>query len=167
METIENLNTHKLKDEYLLSLWHKDQVLRDGKEAEIMQRHGYLSEEHKTYLKEFSAKNRVLFLKIKHYLEIHGYPENIETYHNFAKNSFPTIIGHNHNYDEQLELIQYLYSSYKKKQCGMQDVIWIMGEMYESKFGKTFTMPSLIFKPEQEFDELNSVLNLNFKRNTN
>ena len=25
---IKNLNTHKLKDEYLLSLWHKHQILR-------------------------------------------------------------------------------------------------------------------------------------------
>lgn len=163
---IKSLISPKLKSYYLDNLWREDQDLRGGQESEITSKYGRYSEEHKQYLKKTKHLDEVVFMKMKNYLEIHGYPQDISLYEGMALSSFPTIIGHNHNYDEQKELIQYLYTGYQKGHCSLKDLIWVMGEIHESSHsGERYKMKSNIFNEDQEFKELNEVLGLGFVKN--
>ena len=164
---IKGLETPKQKSEYLHNLWREDQNLRKGQDAEIIVKFGHYSNEHKDYLKNSIEQDGRIFIKLKTYLEIHGYPEKSELYHELALNAFPIIIGHNHNYDEQLELIQYLYKSYREGACELSELLWIMGEMHESKYGgKRYKMKTNHYTEVNEFIELNEVLNLGFELNS-
>jgi len=164
IDEIKKLETPAQKSEYLHSLWQADQNLRQGQGAEITVKYGKQSDQYKSHLKKSIEANGRIFIKIKTYLELHGYPQEPELYHELALNAFPTIIGHNHNYDEQHELIQHLYKSYKQGYCKVGELIWIMGEMHESKHnGRRYEMKSNRYTGIDEFNELNQVLNLGFE----
>lgn len=161
---ITSLENHELKNAYLLDLWHKDQSRRKGQEGDIINRHGYNSEQHLEYKKSWKENDNLLFQQIKYYLEIHGYPNETFLYDELALNAFPTIIGHNHNYKMQYELLPYIYDGYKKGNCTLDDLVWILGEMYESKNnGKRYKMKNNRFRLEDEFIELTKVLNLDLE----
>ena len=162
LEQIKNLSTDKDKNDYLYNLWQLDQNIRTSEEeSSIINKHGYNSKEHKSFLKTWIKKDQQVFQKLKLYLEIHGYPKNKSEYHELAINAFPIIIGHNHDYKAQKELLPYLYNAYKEGYCSVEDVVWILGEMYESKHGgKRYNMTTNKFTTQQEFTELVEVLNL-------
>lgn len=165
--TINKLATPQSKSTYLKDLWTADQNLRQGQGAEIELKYGQGSPQHNAYRKESIKNNGLIFMKIKYYLETHGYPKDKAKYHELALNAFPTIIGHNGNYDEQHELIQHLYKSYKEGYCDLGEIVWIMGEMHERKYdGKRYEMKSNKFTGLDEFNELNNVLGLGFQLNT-
>ena len=162
---IENLSTDEEKSLYLNKLWHEDQNLRDGEEGTIISKYGHSSDEHKAWVKEFKTKDNVIFQKLEFYLSHHGYPQNPSSFDELALNAFPIIIGHNHNYDSQLRLLPYLHEAYKDGNCALGDVVWVLGEMHESKYnGRRHEMTSSIYKTEDEFDELTKKLNLDLKR---
>ncbi len=158
---IKALKTDIEKNNFLYKLWHEDQHFRGGQEGDLIAKHGFRSKEHMQFL-EISMKNEVVvFYKMKTYLEIHGYPKNKSNFHELSINAFPIIIGHNHNFKAQKELLPYLYNAYKADQCALGDVVWLLGEMYEAKNGgRRYTMSSSRFTTEQEFQELVAALDL-------
>jgi len=163
---ISKLNSDKEKSDFLYNLWQEDQKLRQGQYSEILIKYGRQSEEFKEFVRKDYQENKKIFLTLKSYLELYGYPENREKYHSLAINAFPTIIGHFHSYEDQKELFLYLYEAYKIENCTLKDVVWVLGEMYESKNnGKRYKQKSKIFTYEQEFIELSEVLGLGLKLN--
>jgi hypothetical protein len=161
-EEIKKLTSDKMKSDYLYDLWHEDQHFRKGEEGDIISKHGYDSKEHKAFKVKWKTHDNAVFNKMKLYLQIYGYPNDISQYHELAINAFPIIIGHNHNYKAQRELLPYLYKAYKEGSCPLGDLVWVLGEMHESKHrGKRYEMKSNRFTVEDEFEELNDVLNLN------
>jgi len=159
---IENLKTDEQKSDYLYQLWQEDQGKRKGQENKIIEQHGYNSNQHNNHRAQSVKKQKQIFFKIKTYLEIHGYPGNPENYHELAINAFPIIIGHNHNFDQQKEVLPYLYEAYKNNKCSLEDVVWVLGEMYESKHsGERYQMESNRYTTKAQFIALNKVMNLN------
>ncbi len=163
-QEIENLKTDEQKNDFLYNLWQEDQNYRGGKEGKIVQQYGQYSDEHKAFIKKFKSNDNEVFLKLKTYLEIHGYPKNKAAYHELAINAFPIIIGHNHNYPAQEELLPYIYQAYKDKYCSLEDVVWILGEMHESAHqGRRYEMSTNRYTLEQEFEELVKALGLDLE----
>jgi len=161
VEEIENLKRIEQKNNFLMNLWESDQKIRDGTGQELISKFGYKSDEHNAYRAKAIKTDKRIFLKLKTYLEIHSYPQNKEEYHWKAINAFPIIIGHNSNYKEQEAILNHLIESYKKGYCDKGELIWVLGEMYESKNrGKRYEMKSKVFTPEQEFQELSEALNI-------
>lgn len=155
------LETDKQKNDFLCNLWQEDQKLREGGELEIRAKFGADSKEYKQYIDDLKKRDNQVFLKMKSYLEIYGYPPNKSAYHELAINAFPIIIGHNHDFNAQKELLPYLYNAYKKNHCALDDVVWVLGEMYESKNnGRRYRMKSDRYTTEQEFNELVEALDL-------
>ncbi len=158
---IENLTSDQEKSDFLQSLWKEDQGTRKGEGSKIVAKHGYSSDEHQAYIRKMQKVNQQVFSKLKIYLELHGYPERPANYHELAINAFPIIIGHNHHFDQQKELLPYLYEAYKKGHCSLEDVVWVLGEMHESKFnGERYKMKTNSYTTQQEFEALNKALNL-------
>jgi len=156
------LKTVEEKDKFLYNLWQEDQKFRKGEEGDLIAKFGYKSKEHKAYLEKWENNDKEVFQKLKNYLQVHGYPKDKSKYHELSLNAFPIIIGHNHNFKAQKELLPYIHQAYKSGHCDLDDVIWVLGEMYESKNrGRRYNMKSDRFTPEQEFKELVEALNLN------
>jgi len=142
-------------------LWKKDQGIRQGQYSDALIKYGKGSDKLMAVHDSLARIDKSIFLTMKKYLELYGYPENISSYHELAINAFPIIIGHNHNYDDQLALLPFLYEGYKKGHCSLGDLVWLLGEMHESKYqGKRYEMKSNRFTTEQEFIELNEALEL-------
>lgn len=164
IDEIINLKTDEQKSKFLSDLWKEDQSVRTGAYGELLVKHGAESDELQTFMENWKKVDREIFAKMKLYLETHGYPTNIDNYEQYAVNSFPTIIGHNHNFKAQRELLLYLYDAYKAKHCSLDDIVWILGEMYEAKHsGNRYKMKSNRFTTEQEFLELQEALGLNLE----
>jgi len=162
---IEKLESDKHKGLYLINLWHQDQSLRGGQDGEIISKYGYKSEEHKEWNEQFRANDNEVFQKMEYYLKKHGYPGNPSEFEELALNSIPIIIGHKYNYKAQEKLLPYLFNAYKQGNCPLDDVVWLLGEMHESKnYGKRFKMKSNRFTTEDEFHELTKELKLNLKK---
>ncbi len=158
---IENLKSDHEKSTYLYELWQEDQGLRTGKEKEIAEKYGFDEAAQKANANLFFEIDQSVFQRMKKYLETHGYPDHPENYHELAINAFPIIIGHHHNYEAQKELFPYLYTAYQNKKCTLDDVVWVMHEMYESKNrGVHYKIKADRFTTEVEFKELNEVLDL-------
>lgn len=165
-KVIVNLNSEREKSDFLYDLWKQDQSLRQGHEYKVIEKFGYKSVEHIQLLKEDMQKNRNIFLQLKIYLEQHGYPKDPTKFHELAINAFPTIIGHHSYYEEQKELLPYLFEAYKLGNCPLKDIVWVLSEMYERKNdGAQYKLKSKKFTTEQEFIELNEVLTLGLSLN--
>lgn len=163
-DKITALKTDGEKNKYLFNLWQEDQNLRRGQGQNILAKFGKDSEEYKRYVKEIVQLDHLVFAKMKFYLETHNYPKNVGRYDELALNAFPTIIGHHHHYKAQAELLPYLYEAYKTNHCSLDDVVWVMGEMHESKHGgRRYVLKSNVFTTEQEFKELSSALGLDLE----
>ncbi len=161
---IENLQSDEERNQYLFDLWHQDQYFRNGEEGDIISKHGYKSAEHEKWRDQFVANDNEVFQKIAYYLEKQGYPTNPSAYDELALNAFPIIIGHNHRYDSQKRLLSYLFDAYKQGHCPLDDVVWVLGEMHESKYqGKRYEMKAQRYTTEDEFTELVKKLNLNLE----
>lgn len=162
LDQIKKLSTDKDKSDYLYNLWQLDQSTRLGEEENnIINKYGYGSNEHNTLRKSLAKIDDEVFEQMKLYLKVHGYPKNKSAYHELALNAFPIIIGHNHDYKAQKELLPYLHSAYKNGYCPIDDVVWVLGEMYESKNGgRRYNMSTNKFTSEQEFTELVEALKL-------
>ena len=170
IKEIQNLSTHQNKSAFLHQLWQEDQDLRiNSKESEVITKYGYNSSEHQAYTRKFVAQNLQIFLKLKTYVKSHGYPQVSkvpDTYHALAINAFPTIIGHHYLFEDQQELLIYVYEGYKSNDCPIEDVVHILGEMYENKHqGQQYELESKTFTPEQEFKELVDYFGLDFELN--
>ena len=167
---IENLTTDQRKSAFLHQLWQEDQDLRtNSEEREVITEYGYNSSEHQAYARKFMAQNLQIFLKLKTYLKSHGYPQISkvpDTYHALAINAIPTIIGHHYLFEDQQELLIYVYEGYKSNDCPIEDVVSILGEMYETKHhGQQYELESKTFTPEQEFKELVDYFGFDFELN--
>lgn len=165
LKEIEELHTTKDKSAYLANLLDEDQALRTGKSSELMLKYGRDSPEYRTYVKETQAANGLVFMKMKTYLQKHGCPQNRNEYSGQALTAIPIIIGHNHHYDELKELLLVLYNCYQELRFPLDDLLWVMGELYESKYHHTYDMSTSVFRSEQQFHELNDTLKLNFVLN--
>ncbi len=161
LQKIEQLQSPESKSAFLYDLWHQDQGLRKGEGQKIINQFGRKSKEYKDYISEVRQKDRTVFLQMKSYLEIHGYPKEPNKYHELSINAIPIIIGHNHKYEEQKELLPYVYQGYKEGHCPLENIVWILHEMYESKHqGKHYQMSTSRYKTEQEFEELKEALGI-------
>jgi hypothetical protein len=160
-EQIAALETNAEKSAYLVSLWEEDQAWRTGKEQEVVSAYGRDSEEYETFVEDYINGNRQIFLQLQTYLSIHGYPDQPDQFDELALNAFPTIIGHHHHFAEQLPLFHHLYEAYLQGYCALDDVVWVLGEMYESKNrGQRYAMSTTVYSKEQEFLELSEALGL-------
>lgn len=156
-----SLKTDQDKSDFLYMLWNNDQNLRQGQWSDALLKYGRESQELYALEDSLHIENSKIFKSIKTYLELYDYPDNIEVYHPLAINAFPIIIGHYHDYDNQSKLLPYLYNAYKKGNCTLEDVVWLLGEMHESRYrGKRYEMKSNRFTTEQEFIELCKALAL-------
>lgn len=155
------LSTQKEKDDYLYQLWYDDQHFRDGKEGKIVTEFGHNSIEHKAFKNKWRITDSLVFSKLHFYLKTHGYPKNRSAYHELSINAIPIIIGHHKDYSDQAELLPYLYRAYKNGKCELDDVVWVLGEMYESKYRKGhYRMKLKKYTIEDEFDEVVAALGM-------
>lgn len=158
---IARLNSIESKNAYLQSLWDADQALRDGKDQQLLAKYGKNSIEYRKHRRDDYRADQRIFEKMTKYLEVHGYPQSIDTYHWKAVNAFPTIIGHNGSYTKQLIPFKYMVEAYKKGDCAMGEIVWILGEMHERKNrGQRYKMKLEKYKTEDEFNELVQALDL-------
>ena len=151
---IENLNSDSKRSSYLTQLFVYDQELRNDDEFNIISEFGYDSEEHNKHRKKSFINDTKNFLKLKAYLNKYGYPVNPEEYDKVGISGIPYIIGHTGDADVQKEIFPIIHKAYKDGYCPIDDVVWILSEMYESKYGELYKMKSARFTAEQEYQEL-------------
>jgi len=152
---IDELKTHSHKSEFLTALFRVDQEIRNNEhENNIITKFGYKSKEHKEVRKANSIKDRKNYLKLKTYLKKYGYPELEFNYDKVGVNGIPYIIGHTGNVSEMKEVFPIIHNAYKNKKCPIDDVVWVLSEMYESKHGELYDMKTNRFTVEQEYKEL-------------
>lgn len=160
---IRELETSSDKEKYLTSLFEQDQSnrLNDDKYVAIVSKHGLNSNEFKEYAEHSIKIDIDIFNKLKLYLEMHGYTEDIKKFRYEAKSAFPYITGHHTNFENQKYVLTLLAPAYKNGVIVIDDIVWIMSEMHELKYGELFKLNKSSYKVEDEFDGLVEKLDLN------
>lgn len=161
---IELLKNNAEKSEFLHELWKSDQALRQGQDVDTIQKYGYRSDEHIAFMKKMMDENSMLLAQLAYYLEVHGYPTEPNQFHALALNAFPTIAGHEPAYERKEPFLKPLYQAYLKGHCALDDVVWLLGEMHESKHGgRRYKMKGDRFRTEDEFKELTEALGIDLE----
>ena len=158
-EDVKSLNTIEKKEIFLVSLFSKDQSVRnEKKELEILKRNGFdmSSDEYQEYVKEMITVDSINFLHAKKYLESYGYPAS-KNFSYKASYAITTICLHQ-RYEKQLILFPFIYRAYKNKDLSRDDFSFLLNRMHINKYGDSH--PHAVTN-EENIKELLDKLELN------
>jgi thymidylate synthase len=159
---INQLETFQDKKVYLEKIFEDDQNVRDGKkEAEVISRYGYGSNEHKALAEEQWAQDEINLQKIEAYLKKHGYPG--KEMGELATTAPWVVIHHAQEYDTRERHFEIIYEAYLKGDIKDGSISLFLGRMYEMKNGERLKMEGS-YKSEDQINLLIKELNLEDKK---
>lgn len=128
------------REEYLLNLFNQDQAIRIGVDT-IVQNYGYDSEAYREYVNNILKLDSLNFLKLKTFLELHGYP-SCSMEDKFICTIPVFIVGHYGVFEKQKEIFDYFYMAYTTNLLEGEYFLFMLNEMYEAHHGKQYAFES-------------------------
>lgn len=135
---VSSLKTIEKKEKFLISIDSSDQNARDPeRKLDILKRNNYNtnSHEYQEYLKRMMYVDSINFIKVKKYLEIHGYP-TFGSHDYRVSLAIRLVCLHQSNYQKQLELFPYIHKAYKTNLIEADHFSFLLNSMYQFKFRK-------------------------------
>lgn len=155
---INQLETFQDKKIYLENIFEDDQKVRNGKkEAEIISKYGYRSDEHKKLAEEQWRQDEINLQKIEAYLKKHGYPE--KEMGELATTAPWVVIHHSQEYHTREKYFEIIYEAYLKGDIDDGAISFYLGRMYEMKNGERIKIEGS-YKTDDQINILIQELNL-------
>lgn len=156
-EELEQIATIDLQKEYLQDILSTDQEVRSAI-SEMIENHGYDSEEHKKSEKAMSEVDEINLVKIEMYLDRFGYP-TLKDHGSKACTAPYMVLHHQPDLDSRKRNFKYLYSAYESSDIDDHTLTFFLNRMYAMTYGERIEWDGP-YLPEQELDTLFKSLNL-------
>lgn len=161
---IDKLHDAKSKENYLTKLYTEYMNTNPERAQGAAIQHGWDSSEYKEALTFLKIRKEKIYIKIKHYLRLHGYPSEIGAFNWQAKTIIQTVIKDRRNYEEQNEVYQLLANNQSGNSNNLLGMSLILSEMYKTKNnGRSYEFSSSDISLEETVIELSKELGLKYK----
>lgn len=157
-QEISKLNNAKAKSDYLENIFTLDQNIRNGKEADLLNKYGINSKEIREHKFEMDSIDKLNYRRIESYLERYGYPSK-DSVSKIASYVPWLVIHHNSDNSKRKKYFKTLRKAYVNEDINTGQFDLYLRRTYYIEFGQ-FPKWEGAYDPNEKIEWLIKALKL-------